>query len=74
VAVCDSYLDQYESCVVPSLPASEVQRHQAGIVRQRQAWAALTETPFKRDSLARICRAAIATARQEFPSCGFVEH
>ena len=71
VAVCDSYLDQYESCVIPKLPPDQVQRHRAGLIRQRTRWGDLTETPFKKAALARICRAAIDTARQEFPGCTF---
>lgn len=71
VALCDSYLDQYENCVIPGLPESQVQRHKTGIVRQRQAWLSLATTAAKQDSLLRICRGAIATARREFPACGF---
>ena len=71
VALCDSYLDQYENCVVPGLPPAQVQRHHTGIVRQRQAWADLANTPAKQESLLRICRSAIQTARREFPSCAF---
>jgi hypothetical protein len=72
IALCDSYLDQYESCVIPGLPAAQVQRHKTGIVRQRKAWADLAGTPAKQESLLRICRSAIDTARREFPSCEFV--
>jgi hypothetical protein len=72
VALCDSYLDQYENCVVPGLLPAQVQRHKTGIVRQRKAWAGLADTPAKQESLVRICRSAIETARREFPSCEFV--
>jgi hypothetical protein len=72
VALCDSYLDQYENCIIPGLPAAQVQRHKTGIVRQRKAWAELAASPAKQESLLRICRSAIATARREFPSCEFV--
>jgi hypothetical protein len=71
VALCDSYLDNYESCVIPGLPPAQVQRHHSGIVRQRQAWAELANTAAKQESLSRICRSAIQTARREFPSCEF---
>jgi len=71
VPLCDSYLDQYETCVIPTLPPSQVQRHHEGIVRQRQSWAALASSPAKQQSLMRICASAIDTARREFPSCDF---
>jgi hypothetical protein len=71
VPLCDSYLDQYETCVIPGLPPSQVQRHKAGIVRQRQSWASLADTPAKQHSLLLICESAIETARREFPSCDF---
>lgn len=72
VALCDTYLDQYEDCIIPGLPSAQVQRHKTGIVRQRKAWADLAGTPAKQESLLRICRSAIETARREFPSCEFV--
>jgi len=71
VPLCDSYLDQYETCVVSALPPSQVQRHRTGIVRQREAWRTLADSASKQESLRRICRSAIETARQEFPSCVF---
>lgn len=71
VPLCDAYLDQYETCVIPTLPASQVQRHRTGIVRQRQAWASLADSASKRESLERICRSAIDTAHREFPTCEF---
>lgn len=71
VPLCDSYLDQYENCVIPGLPPAQVQRHKSGIVRQRQAWADLANTPTKQESLLRVCRSAIDTARREFPACEF---
>jgi hypothetical protein len=71
VMICDAYLDQYETCVIPSLPQSQVQRHRDGLIRQRTAWGSLTESPFKKEALARICSAAIETAQREFPGCAF---
>jgi hypothetical protein len=71
VDLCDSYLDQYQACIIPRLPPSEVQRHLTGVQRQRDTWRDLAETAAKRESLSRICRAAIETAQQEFPMCTF---
>jgi hypothetical protein len=71
VAICDSYLEQYEACVIPRLPPSQVNRHLTGIQRQREAWRDLASSAAKRESLSRICRAAVETARQEFPGCTF---
>jgi hypothetical protein len=71
VALCDSYLDDYESCVIPRLPSAQVARHRSGIVRQREAWASLASTSAKQEALLRVCRSAIETARREFPSCEF---
>src|SRR5688572_16302298 len=71
VPLCDTYLDQYETCVIPTLPASQVQRHRAGIVRQRQAWTSLADSAAKKDSLRLVCQSAIDTAAREFPTCGF---
>lgn len=71
VPECDSYLDQYERCMQSTLTQSVFSQHIQGIRRQRSAWATLAETPFKKQSLARVCRAAIGTAREEFPSCSW---
>jgi hypothetical protein len=71
VDICDSYLAQYQACIIPQLSPLRAHEHLEAVQRQRDAWRDLAETAAKRESLARICRAAIATARQEFPTCTF---
>jgi hypothetical protein len=71
VPECDSYLDQYETCMKSTLTQSVFNQHVQGIRRQRTAWTTLAETAFKKQTLARVCRAAIGTAREEFPSCSW---
>ena len=66
---CDSYLDQYETCMQAVVPPYQFNQVQTGIKRQRAAWLAMQDTAFKRASLAKICREAADLARREFPTC-----
>ena len=69
VAVCDSYLDQYELCMQQTLPSHQLNQQRAGIRRQRAAWKSLADSAPKKQSLALVCRQAIITSREELGAC-----
>jgi cysteine-rich repeat protein len=71
VADCDSYLDQYETCMQAVVPSDQFKQLQTGIRRQRTAWRTMHDSAFKLTSLAKICREATELARREFPTCSW---
>ncbi|HMA92506.1 MAG TPA: DUF4215 domain-containing protein, partial [Polyangiaceae bacterium] len=71
VVECDSYLDQYETCMQAVLPGDQFNQLKSGIVRQRTNWRTLHDSGFKQAALAKICREATDLTQREFPTCTF---
>lgn len=58
IAVCDQFLDAYESCVTTKMPESVRGQMQTGLDQWRQSWRDLAANAATKESLPQICQQA----------------
>jgi hypothetical protein len=70
VPECDSYLQNYESCLTGKMPAQDQQIYRVRLESQRREWQQMTADPTSHDTLVQQCKDATATANQTFAKYG----